>query len=131
MSPAQRKLRSYLKLYTSLPVEKLAKFHDLEAKDVLPLLLSYKVRMRQLERGAIGEGDENDKNSTAGASTSSPSYADGLYKTALDIHYYVTADNVVHMDEAEKQRRFENFFVAQIIQSNEICRDVQAIDTTV
>jgi translation initiation factor 3 subunit L len=139
---AQRKLRSYLKLYTSLPVEKLAKFHDLHAvSEFLPLLLSYKMRMRQIERpaaaaAAVVGGDENKKGdhnnkSTATATTATVGYTDGAYKTALDIHYYVTTDNVVHMDEAEKQRRFENYFCAQIIQNEEILQDVLAIDTKV
>jgi RNA polymerase I-associated factor PAF67 len=130
-------------------VEKLAKFHDLPATDFLPLLLSYKVRMRQLERptvvGATGggvtasPGDENksDNNNSTTATmkttttSSAVGYTNGLYKTALDIHYFVTADNVVHMDEAEKQRRFENYFCAQIIQNEEILQDVLAIDTKV
>jgi translation initiation factor 3 subunit L len=134
---AQRKLRSYLKLYTSLPVEKLAKFHDLQAvADFLPLLLSYKMRMRQIERpAAVGTAstsaaDENKKGESK-STASAVGYTDGVYKTALDIHYYVTADDVVHMDEAEKQRRFENYFCAQIIQNEEILQDVLAIDTKV
>jgi translation initiation factor 3 subunit L len=110
--PAGKKLRSYLKLYTSLPVEKLAKFHDTSVPDFLPLLLSYKVRMRQKERG---DGD---------------SFAEGSWKTALDIHYYVEEDTV-YVDEAEMQRRFENYFVAQIAQSNEIRQEAVAIDTNV
>lgn len=110
--PAGNKLRSYLKLYTSLQVDKLAKFHDMTSEDFLPLLLSYKARMLQLERA---EGD---------------SYLDGSWKVALDIHYYLEG-NMVHVDEAEKQRRFENYFVSQIAQNTEIRRDVVAVDTAV
>ncbi|GKY97315.1 hypothetical protein MPSEU_000689900 [Mayamaea pseudoterrestris] len=112
MEPYNIKLRSYLKLYRSLPIEKLAKFHDLSVDEFLPLLLSLKSRMRQLER------------------SSSESYVDGEWKQSLDVHYYIVKD-MVHVDEAEKQRRFENYFVAQIEQSNEIRRAVAAIDTEV
>ena len=104
-----KKLRSYLKLYTSLPVEKLAKFHDLSSDEFMPLLLSYKLRMRQKERS---EGD---------------SWVEGKWKTALDIHYYIEQDTVF-VDEAEIRRQFENFFVAQIAQSLEIQQDVLAVD---
>jgi translation initiation factor 3 subunit L len=112
--PAGRKLRSYLKLYTSLQVEKLAKFHDMEtSEEFLPLLLSYKARMRQMERSS--EGD---------------TYIEGTMKSALDIHCYLEGD-MVHVDEAEKQRRFENYFVSQIMQNTEIRRDAVTIDTNV
>lgn len=111
--PSGRKLRSFLKLYTSLQVEKLAKFHDLSSEEFLPLLLSYKARMLQLER--CSEGD---------------SYIEGSPKIALDIHFYLEG-NMVHVDEAEKQRRFENYFVSQIEQNTQIRRDAVAVNMTV
>lgn len=106
---ASRNLRSYLKLYTSLPVQKLANFHDVAVPDFLPTLLYYKARMFQKERG---EGD---------------SYSAGKYQSALDIQYYVEQDTVF-VDEAEMQRRFETYFVGQIAQTCEIRQDVLAID---
>lgn len=104
--PAGRNLRSFLKLYTRLPVQKLANFHDMSVDEFLPLLLSYKSRMRQKE------------------------LPDGEYKMALDIHYYLVGDEV-HVDEAEKQRRFENYFIGQIAQNGDIRKDAVAIDTKV
>ena len=46
--------------------------------------------------------------------------------TAMDIHYYV-ADNIVHVDEAEKVRRFENFFMKQIQNNDDVLRQLEAI----
>ena len=112
---ANLQLRSYLKLYTQLPVEKLAKFHDKSVEEFLPRILSYKLRTRQMERSG---------------SSSNESYLEGSWKVALDIHYYMTGSNV-HIDEAEKQRRFENYFVAQIAQASEVCKDAVAIDPEV
>lgn len=110
---ANGNLRSYLKLYSSVSVAKLAKFHDLpNPSSVLPLLLSFKLRNRQLERG-------NDD-----------AYHQGTWKDSLDIHYYIVRD-IVHVDEAEKQRRFENFFYSRIEQNNEILRTVLSIDTKI
>ena len=71
------------------------------------------MRMRQMER-----------------SDSDASYAGGQYKTALDIHYYLENDTV-HVDEAEIQRRFENYFLAQIAQNCEIRQQAMAIDTVI
>lgn len=110
---ANLQLRSYLKLYTSLPVEKLAKFHDKSVEEFMPRLMAYKLRTRQLERTA-----------------SNDSFVEGAWKVALDIHYYIV-DNVVNIDEAEKQRRFENFFVAQIAQASAVCKEAKTIDPVV
>lgn len=114
MTPQQtsRQLRSYLKLYTSIATTKLAKFNDLDEEKFLPSLLAYKHRMRQLET--------QDKNT----------YLEGSYKSALDIHYYLVQD-MVHVDEAEKQRRFEKYFVSQITQNGDILREAETIDTVV
>lgn len=102
---ASRKMRSYMKLYTSIGISKLAAFNDMSEGDFLPLLLSYKHKMhQQTEDGKVG--------------------------SALDIHYYLIND-MVHVDEAERQRRFENFFLTQIEQSGEIMMDIESISTTV
>jgi translation initiation factor 3 subunit L len=103
--PVGRALRSYLKLYTRLSVPKLASFHDLSVEEFLPLLLSYKARMRQKE-------------------------LDGEFHSALDIHYYLEGEEVL-VDEAEKQRRFENYFIGQIAQNKEIGQDAKIVDTKV
>lgn len=106
---AGKTLRSYMKLYTSLTVEKLAHFHDLGVDDFIPLLLAYKLRMQQVER-------------TTG------SYLQGELKSAMDIHYYVDGENTVHVDKPSSQRRFETYFAAQISQCAEIQKQAAAID---
>jgi translation initiation factor 3 subunit L len=110
MSPYGIKLRSYLKLYTSMPIQKLAKFHDMSVEEFLPILLSFRGRLRQLQH------------------TDEGSLVSGNWSQALDIHFYIVKD-VVHVDEAEQQRRFENYFVAQIEQCNDIRRSVLTINT--
>lgn len=102
---ASRKMRSYMKLYTSISVEKLAAFNDMTQEEFLPLLLSYKHKMNQLEE-------------------------DGKMGSALDIHYYLVND-MCHVDEAERERRFENYFMTQIEQTGEILMDVNEISTNV
>jgi translation initiation factor 3 subunit L len=105
------KLRSYLKLYTSIPASKLVNFGNEELT-----LCSLKLKLRQLES----------TNSTV------PSLNAATLKSALDIHYYLEGDgDIVHIDAAEKQRRFENYFLGQIVQSYEIRKDANAISTDV
>ena len=102
-----RKMRSYMSLYTSIEVEKLASFNDMKVEEFQPWLTCFKHKMRQLERNS-GSGGED----TMG--------------TALDIHYNVVGD-VVHVDEAEKTRRFETFFMKQIKTNDDILRQLENI----
>ena len=99
------KLRSYMKLYTSIETQKLAAFHDQSDEAFTSLLLSYKHQMRQEE-------------------------ADGEFREALDIHYHLNG-NMVNVDEAEKQRRFEDYFMKEIRQNMEIRKDVAQISTVI
>jgi translation initiation factor 3 subunit L len=105
---AQKELRSYLKLYTCIPVSKLVSFGN----DPL-LLLRLKLSSRQLEM------EDVNKPSTA------------THKSALDIHYFLEDGEIVHIDEAEKQRRFENYFLAQTVQSYEIRKEANSVDVLV
>jgi translation initiation factor 3 subunit L len=98
-----RKFRSYLKLYTTLNVDKLVGFGNDRVT-----LTSMKLVQRQLECNESGEGES--------------------LKSAMDIHYYVQEDTI-SIDEAEKQRRFENYFLGQVEQSYDIRKDVNAIST--
>jgi len=113
MAPQQelRKLRSYMKLYTSINVSKLASFNDKDEEEFCAVLNSLKHRMHQVENG--------------GVAGSAP--IDGTVQSAMDIHYYVV-DTMIHVDEAEKQRRFENYFMSQISQYQDVIRDVENIN---
>mmetsp|Transcript_28046 Transcript_28046/g.68303 ORF Transcript_28046/g.68303 Transcript_28046/m.68303 type:complete len:96 (+) Transcript_28046:1-288(+) len=77
-------------------------------------LSSLKLKMRQWESN----------------NADAPSLKDASLKSALDIHFYLENDEVVHIDEAEKQRRFENYFMSQSGMSFDIRKDACAIDTT-
>jgi translation initiation factor 3 subunit L len=114
--PVFRDLRSYLKLYTSIPTSKIVSFGNKEET-----LSSFKLKMRQLESN----------------NPAVPSLEDSSLKSALDIHFYIeqaadgSGDEIVHVDEAEKQRRFENYFFGAITQSYDIRKEASGINTTV
>ena len=99
-----RKMRSYMTLYTSIGVDKLASFNDMKVEQFEPWLTCFKHKMTQLERDSSAE----------------------KIGTAMDIHYHVSG-NIVHVDEAEKVRRFENFFMKQIQNNDDILRQLEAI----
>jgi len=112
--PDFRTLRSYLKLYTSIPTSKLTKFGNKEY--TLP---SLKLKMRQWES----------------SNPDIPSLKNASLKSALDIHFYAekvddSDDEIVHVDEAEKQRRYENYFFGQATQTYDTRKTANVIDTT-
>jgi len=112
--PNFRTLRSYLKLYTSIPSSKLVAFGNEEHT-----LASLKLKMRQWES----------------SNPEVPSLKDSSMKSALDIHFYAekvgdSGDEIVHVDEAEKQRRYENYFFGQATQTYDIRKTAKSIDTT-
>ena len=133
-----RKLRSYLRLYTSIDVGKLAAFNDVKAEEMGQLLLTYRHKTRQLQCSAAAPGGGGGSDAGADpaapeeASTTSNGPAGGrMGAAALDVHYYV-ADAMVHVEEAsERQRRFESYFVGQMEQNAEILREAEGIDTAV
>jgi len=91
-----KNLHSYMKLYTSIGVEKLASFNDCsEVSECVSQLLSLKHKMLQRE------GTDNSVHS------------------ALDIHYFGESENI-YIDEAQTEKRFEGFFLSRISHSRDI-----------
>lgn len=124
---SMRKLRSFMKLYTSISVEKLGRL--VMEEDFLSLLVSYKNKSRQIERKKVGAGvaavttagvEENEESEVE---TEAPG-------SIMDIHYFLNED-MIHVDEAEKLHRFENYFMKKISQCTDIMNDIDAISVNV
>jgi len=117
-----RKMRSYMSLYTSIDVDQLASFNDMKVEEFQPWLTCFKNKMRQLERGVVTTSVENtSKGIVKGVNSNQDKVG-----TAMDIHYYVSG-NVVHVDEAEKTRRFETYFMKQIKTNDDNLRQLENI----
>ena len=98
-------IRSFLKLYTSIGLEKLAKFNDMTADEFRTELVAIKHKMR-----------------TAGGAG-----ADAATVATLDVHYYVQGE-MIHIDEPEKEARHEQYFLSQISKCHEVAGDVAKLD---
>jgi len=126
-----RELRSFLKLYTSISVSKLEAF-GIDRKTLVAL----KLFSHQLESDTHSLAAESSSSSSTPYSTSdesssvSLSWKNATPKSALDIHFYLEDDEIVHIDEAEKQRRFENYFLGQIVQSYDIRKEANSIEAS-
>eukprot|EP00727_Mastigamoeba_balamuthi_P000616 m51a1_g10551 putative eukaryotic translation initiation factor 3 subunit l-like (579) ;mRNA; r:38355-40527 len=84
-------LRSYLKLYTSIPLPKLASFLDMDVEAVRTQLACFKHKTRSLmwQSGPVAEG---------------------RWGTTGDVDFYVDGD-MVHMREVKVTRRYADFFL--------------------
>lgn len=86
-------LRSYLKLYTTIPISKLAKFLDMDVNQVRCCLMAFKHK----KEVAKGDGGE---------------------QTTLDIDFYVDKD-MIHISDTKIARHYGDYYVQQIIKLRE------------
>ncbi|KAJ1929631.1 hypothetical protein IWQ60_001008 [Tieghemiomyces parasiticus] len=103
-------LRSYLKLYSTMGVEKLATF--LEVDDVQHLrhqMLLFKLRSRQKkwETGTLLEGE---------------------FTAASDLDFYLTQD-VIHIAESKVGRRYADWFIRNINRLDDLMSHLQTTQT--
>ncbi|KAJ3296841.1 Eukaryotic translation initiation factor 3 subunit L [Blyttiomyces sp. JEL0837] len=92
-------IRSYLKLYTTLRIDKLATFLDKSPEKLRTELLVYKhkTRQRRWESGSVSEGE---------------------YASASDIDFYVKQD-MIHIAESKVGRRVGDWFIRHIAKFDE------------
>lgn len=86
-------LRSFLKLYTSIPISKLAKFLDMQENEVRCCLMAFK------HKKEIAKGDGGDQ-------------------TTLDIDFYVDK-NMVHISDTKIARHYGDYYVQQVLKLRE------------
>jgi len=97
-------IRSYLKLYTTIPTQKLSDFLDLDQKSFRTQLLCYKHKTR----GLVWTGE-------------SPLNGDWTFSS--DVDFYLDKD-MVHITDTKVQRKYSEFFIRHIHKFDEIISDV-------
>ena len=149
-------LRSYLKLYSSVAVSKLAAFSDATDDDIVQRLMAMKTKGLQVEHGR-GRGSKAAGPTTAGALVSAAADEDAqegrtpvdskdsarpdvtgsancvgpmsgaLGMVVSDVHYFVNADFVVHVSENEREKHDDKYFARQITVLGDIEKEVNCI----
>uniref|UniRef100_A0A286Y4W8 PCI domain-containing protein n=1 Tax=Cavia porcellus TaxID=10141 RepID=A0A286Y4W8_CAVPO len=92
---------SFLKLYTTMPVAKLAGFLDLTEQEFRIQLLVFKHEMKNLVW-------------TSGIST-----LDGEFQSASEVDFYIDKD-MIHIADTKVARRYGDFFIRQIHKFEEL-----------
>lgn len=111
-------IRSYLKLYTTLPLSKLASFMDSEnteepddrkIQNLLTHLLCFKHKMKNLVW-----------------SKGSPSGLDGKFQSGSEVDFYIDND-MVHIADTKVSHRYGDFFIRKILKFDDLNRRLQHI----
>ncbi|CDS43470.1 eukaryotic translation initiation factor 3 [Echinococcus multilocularis] len=96
------RLRSFLKLYTSLPVEKLGHFLEEDEENVHSLLMRFKHQLKNVT--CTGE--------TCGS-------LEGTLQLLCDTDFYVDGE-MIHIADMKVDRRFSEFFMLQLEKLREL-----------
>lgn len=101
-------IRSYLKLYTTLPISKLASFMDLPEEELITHLMCFKHKMRNM------------------VWTKGTGALDGEFQSTSEVDFYIDKD-MIHIADTKVARRYGDFFIRNIHKFDELNRMLDAI----
>ncbi|RNA25873.1 eukaryotic translation initiation factor 3 subunit L, partial [Brachionus plicatilis] len=90
-------IRSFLKLYTTLSISKLASFINKTPDELKAILLCFKHKMSNIESDQISEE----------------------FRSSSEVDFYINND-MVHIADTKVATRFSDFFIRQIQKTNEV-----------
>jgi len=90
-------IRSFLKLYTTLPISKLASFINKEPSELKAILLCFKHKMSNIESDQSTEE----------------------FRSSSEVDFYIH-NEMVHIADTKVATRFSDFFIRQIAKTNEV-----------
>ncbi|XP_067671380.1 eukaryotic translation initiation factor 3 subunit L-like isoform X1 [Haliotis asinina] len=99
-------IRSYLKLYTTLPISKLAVFMDMSEDQLRTHLMCFKHKMKNL------------------VWTKGTSGLEGEFQSASEVDFYIDRE-MIHVADTKVARRYGDFFIRQIHKFEEISRTLK------
>jgi len=101
-------VRSYLKLYTSMPMDKLASYMNTTEDELESNLLCFKHKMMNL------------------VWTKGTSGLDGEFKTESEVDFFIDK-NMIHIADTKVDRRYGDYFIRQILKFEEQNRALKLI----
>jgi len=97
-------IRSFLKLYTTLPIAKLASFINKTPEELKSILLCFKHKMSNIESDQVNEE----------------------FRSSSEVDFYIH-NEMVHIADTKVATRFSDFFIRQIHKLNEINSNLKMI----
>jgi len=101
-------IRSYLKLYTSMRLEKLAKYMNTTVDDLETNLLCFKHKMTNV------------------VWTKGTSALEGDFQSESEVNFYID-NEMIHIADTKVDRRYGDFFIRQIHKFEELHRSLSAL----
>lgn len=101
-------IRSYLKLYTTLPLSKLAAFMEMSEDELRTHLMCFKHKMKNVVwmKGTSG--------------------LDGEFQSASEVDFYIDKD-MIHIADTKVARRYGDFFIRQIHKFEELSKSLKSL----
>lgn len=109
------KIRSYMRLYASIDISKLARFADVSEPVFISQLISFRHKSMEIQNAPVGE-DAVSRRTRGDARTSTS-----------DVHYHIQDDALVidtSAHKSDKSRAVERFFAAGVRKHAEIVSDL-------
>lgn len=101
-------IRSYLKLYTTMPISKLAAFLDMKEPDFVNHLLCFKHKMKNM------------------VWTKGTSGLEGEFQSGSEVDFFIDKD-MIHIADTKVARRYGDFFIRQIHKFDELYQVVNQL----
>jgi len=101
-------IRSYLKLYTTMPLDKMAGFMDMPTEEFRNHLLAFKHKMKNV------------------VWTKGTSGLEGEFQSGSEVDFYIDK-NMIHIADTKVARRYGDFFIRQIHKFDELNRGLRKI----
>merc|ERR1719229_2069715 len=101
-------IRSYLKLYTTMPLDKMAGFMEMPVEEFRNHLLAFKHKMKNV------------------VWTKGTSGLEGEFKSGSEVDFYIDK-NMIHIADTKVAPRYGDFFIRQIHKFDELNRGLQKI----
>ena len=101
-------IRSYLRLYTTLPISKLSAFQFMDEEKLRMILMCFKHKMKNVVWTKGGSGLE------------------GEFQSASEVDFYIDKD-MIHIADTKVARRYGDFFIRQIHKFEELNKTLKKI----
>ena len=115
-------MKSLLKLYSSISVERLSVLAQLSSEELLEFLIRIKYRSQQFLRDS--ENSSVGLIGTAGEGVPEFFHADGVFESVSDIHFFIE-NNAVSVDEKQKKQKFADFFLQNALRLGQCSSDLR------
>ncbi|KAK2154393.1 hypothetical protein LSH36_269g04034 [Paralvinella palmiformis] len=110
-------IRSYLRLYTTLPISKLAAFQEMKEDDLRIILMCFK-ECPESDKYWVFFPQHKMKNIVW---TKGSSGLEGEFQSASEVDFYIDKD-MIHIADTKVARRYGDFFIRQIHKFEEVVK---------